>query len=188
VTGSLARLAAIAAIGLLLATFVSVPPARADGEGETTKGYLLVQQALGHLAHDTGMSGIDLAMEKVDDALETDDQEGVDVAELEQGMAALEAGDVDGARTLLQDSIQQAITALPPATGSQTGTLIVPPELSGRPNIRTQDWVLVSASILALALGVWLTFLFRPHDTIRKLRTCLPTAPASGPGDGRKEA
>ena len=184
-TGSLARLAAVAAISLL-AAFWSAPAAWADGEGETTEGYLLVQQALGHLVHDTGMSGIDLAMEKVDDALETDDQEGVDVAELERGMAALESGDVGMARTLLQDSIRQATTALPPATGNQTGTRIVTPELPGRPDLRAQDWVLVATSALALVSGVWLAFLFRPRDTIRTLRTRLATALASDSGDGRK--
>lgn len=186
-TGSLARLAAAAAIGLL-AAFVSVPVALADGEGETTKGYLLVQQALGHLAHDTSMSGIDLAMEKVDDALETDDQEGVDVAELERGVAALESGDVGQARTLLQDSIQQAIAALPAATGSQTGTHDVASGLPGRVDLRAQDWVLFAISVLALALGVWLTFLFRPQDTIRALRTRLANAPAANSGEGGKEA
>lgn len=184
-TGSLARLAAVAVIGLL-ATFASAPAAWGDGEGETTEGYLLVQQALGHLAHDTSMSGLDLAMEKVDDALETDDQEGVDVAELERGMAALESGDASQARTLLQDSIQDAVTALPPATASQTGTHVVAPELSGRPDVRAQDWVLLAASGLALVVGVWLAFLFRPHDTIRTLRTRLATATAPGSGDGAK--
>jgi hypothetical protein len=186
-TGSLARLAAVAAIGLL-ATFASPSAAWAHGEGETTEGHLLVQQALGHLAHDTSMSGIELAMEKVDDALETDDQEGVDVAELEQAMAALETGDVGQARALLQDSIRHAMTALPPATGSQTGTNQVTPELEGRPDLRAQDWVLAAASALALLLGVWLAFLFRPHDTIRTLRTRLTTAPAPDSGDGGKEA
>ena len=106
----------------MLATFASAPAAWGHEEGETTEGYLLVQQALGHLAHDTSMSGIDLAMKRVDDALETDDQQGVDVAELEQGRAVLESGDVGQARVLLQDSIEQAAGGLPAATGMQTGT------------------------------------------------------------------
>lgn len=171
-TGSLARLAAVAVIGLL-ATFVTAPAAWGHGEGESTEGYVLVQQALGHLAHDTSMLGVDLAMEKLDDALETDDQEGVDVAELEQGMAVLEAGDIGQARMLLQDSIEQATSALPPATGMQTGTREVALELPGRPDLRAQDWVLLAASALTLVLGAWLAFLFRPPDTIRALRTRL---------------
>lgn len=171
-TGSLARLAAVAAMGLLV-TFASAPAAWGHEEGETTEGYLLVQQALGHLAHDTSMSGIDLAMEKVGDALETEDQEGVDVAELEQGMAVLETGDIGQARILLQDSIEQATAALPQATGMQTGTHEVALELPGRPELRAQDWVLLAASALTLVLGAWLVFLFRPPDTVRALRTRL---------------
>ncbi len=77
--------------------------AQAHGDDESQEGYVLVQQALAHLAHNAGDEGINLAMEKVDDALMTEDQEGVNVAEVEQGMQALEAGQVDEARTLLQD-------------------------------------------------------------------------------------
>jgi hypothetical protein len=170
----LARLTAVAAISML-ATFASAPAAWGHEEGETTEGYLLVQQALGHLAHDTSMSGIDLAMEKVDDALGTEDQEGVDVAELEQGMTVLENGDIGQAQMLLQDSIEQATAALPTATGMQTGTHEVALGLPGRPELRAQDWVLLAASTLTLVLGAWLAFLFRPPDTIRALRTRLST-------------
>ena len=65
----------------VLVTLALAAPASADGEGETTEGYLLVQQALGHLAHDTSHEGMALAMEKVEDALATEDQDGVDVAD-----------------------------------------------------------------------------------------------------------
>lgn len=126
--GSVARLTAIVAV-ILCGWLATAAPASAHGGGETEEGYLLVQQALGHLAHDSSMGGIDVAMEKVQDALDTEDQEGVDVAELEQGMAALEAGNVTEARSLLQSSIKQALDALPPATGNQTGTTTITPAL-----------------------------------------------------------
>jgi len=181
-TGSLARLAAVAVIGLL-ATVASAPAAWGHGDEETTEGYLLVQQALGYLAHDTGMSGIDLAAEKVDDALESDDQTGVNVAELSRGRTALEAGDVAQARTLLQDSVQQAVAALPPATGTQTGTHEVVTELPGRPDLRNQDWLLLAASALAAVGGVWLAVVLRPRDTIRTLRARLLGASVSDSSD-----
>lgn len=181
--GSVARITVSAAMGIITAC-AGASAAWAHGEGETTEGYVLVQQALGHLAHGTSMSTLDLAMEKVDDALETEDQEGVDVAELEQGMAALEAHDVDRARTLLQDSIQEAVAALPPATGNETGTHQIPLELEGRPDLRAQDGGLLAASALALVLGAWLSFLFRPLDSIRTLRARLATlTPDSGDGE-----
>ncbi|QSR33384.1 hypothetical protein CFI00_0120 [Nocardioides sp. S5] len=100
----------LAGLALLVgAALVTGSPASADEPGETDVGYLLVQQALGHLAHDTSAEGLEVAMEKISDALETDDQEGVDVPTLEQAMAALEAEDVEGARPLLLDSIAEAL-------------------------------------------------------------------------------
>lgn len=162
----------------LVGSFGAVLPASAHGEDETTQGYVLVQQALGHLAHDTSTDGIQLAMEKVQDALDTDAQDGVDVPELEQGMAALEAGKVSRARDLLQESIREALESRPPAIGNQTGTTIVTPELPGRPGLHVQDWGFLAASALALLLGLWLAYLFRPHDTVPTLRSLL--GPSTG--------
>jgi hypothetical protein len=169
---SLTRLLAIVTL-TLVGWLGASSPAMAHGEDETKEGYVLVQQALGHLAHDTSAAGIDLAMEKVEDALSTDDQEGVNLTELKQGMAALQAGNVDQARSLLQDSIKDALDSLPPATGSQTGTTAVTPELPGRSGFSPQDWGFLAGSTVALLLGLWLAIRFRPHDTIRTLRSLL---------------
>lgn len=181
--GLLIRAAAITMV-LLAGWLTNAPAAQAHGEDETTVGYQLVQQALGHLAHDTSSTGIDLAMEKVDDALSTADQAGVDVPELRQGRAALKAGDANHARILLQDSIKQALDQLPSATGNQTGTTTVTPELSGRSGLHAQDWVFLAASTVVLLLGGWLAYAFRPHDTIRVLRSRLTPTGDAGPGDG----
>jgi hypothetical protein len=165
---------AVLAAALVVLGALFVPTAAwAHGEDETEEGYLLVQQALGHLAHDTSHTGIDEAMEKVDDALATEDQEGVDVAEVEQAMAALEAGQVDRARDLLQHSIRQALRDRPPATGNQTGTGLVVPELPGRSGIGGEDWGLLASSIVVLVLGAGLAFRYRPRDTVRELRRVL---------------
>lgn len=178
----LRRLVALLAL-LGLALFVAAPNASAHGGGETEEGYLLVQQALAHLAHDTSATGIALAMEKVEDALATDDQEGVAVPQVKQGMAALEQGEVGTASRLLRRSISEALASLPPATGTQTGTTDVPPELKGRPDLRAQDWALLAASTAVLSLGVALAWLFRPQDSVRSLRSRLgtPGDPAAAP-------
>lgn len=176
----LARLAVALTLGVI-GSFTVAAPAWAHGDGETDEGYLLVQQALGHLAHDTSATGIDLAMEKVQDALDTADQEGVDVVEVEQGMAALDVGNVDLARSLLQDSIREAVQGLPPATGSQTGTTTVSPGLPGRSGMHAQDWFFLAASVVVLLVGAGLAFVFRPPDSVRVLRTRL-AAPGPGPG------
>lgn len=171
----LARCAACALVTLM--TFALAPSAGADEPGETTQGYLLVQQALGHLAHDTGHEGMDLAMEKVEDALATKDQAGVDAATLEKAKTALEAEQVDAARAELQDSITQALRNLPPATGEDTGTTVVLPALDTRGGMSGKDWVFVAISLLALVSGILLAIRFRPADSVGELRQRLGEKP-----------
>lgn len=170
----------------LLMLVVPSSPASAHGDDETTEGYLLVQQALGHLAHDTSAEGIALAMEKVQDALETKDQEGVSVAELQQGMAALEAGDAVHARTLLQDSIKVALAEQPRATGNETGTRLIIPELEGRSGFGGQEWLFLLVSVVAVVAGISLAYLFRPHDSIGVLRSLLGTPPPEADGSATR--
>ena len=160
---------AVASIGLL-SLFAVVSPVSADGGDETDEGYLLVQQALGHLAHDASSGGVALAMEKVEDALATTDQEGVAVGDVERAAQALDAGRVGRARALLQGSITQALGELGPATGEQTGTTLVTPSLPGREALTGRDWGFLTASVVVFLAGLWLAVLFRPRDTIGELR------------------
>jgi len=159
-------LACVMALGGAL----SASSAWADEPGETTEGYLLVQQALGHLAHDTTSGGIAFAMEKTDDALSTEDQEGVDVAELQEAMAALEAGQAEQGRALLQRSISGAISQLEPATGEETGTTVVLSPLPGRGSLTGGEWAFLAISLLLVFLGVGLAWRFRPQDNVHQLR------------------
>jgi hypothetical protein len=54
----------VLALLLAVAALVGVPAAGwAHEDGESEEGYLLVQQALAHLAHTTSHEGIELAME-----------------------------------------------------------------------------------------------------------------------------
>ncbi len=174
---------------VFLAAMLSASPVWAHGDGESGEGYLLVQQALGHLAHDTGSTGVELAVEKVDDALNTEDQEGVDVAELQRARATLEAGDVAQGRTQLAESIREALSQLPPATGEETGTTTVPSALSGRGALSGSDWMFLVGSVLLMGLGGGLAWRFRPRDNLRHLRAQLgsgsgpsaPPGPLTGP-------
>lgn len=168
-------LACVMALGGAL----SASPAWADEPGETTEGYLLVQQALGHLAHDTTSGGIAFAMEKTDDALSTKDQQGVDVAELQQAMAALEAGQAEQGRALLQRSISGAISQLEPAIGEETGTTVVLSPLPGRGSLTGGDWALLAISLLLVLIGGGLAWRFGPADNISELRRRLGI-PATG--------
>jgi predicted transcriptional regulator len=146
-----------------------------------TEGYVIVQQALGHLAHDTSNVGIMLAMDKLNDFLKNKDQDGVDVATVKQGMMALEAGRVEEARNLLQSSIKEALSMLKPAVGEETGTTLVLRPLLGRGNLNSNDWILMAGSFLLLLVGAALAFKFRPADSVRELRQQLRSATATGP-------
>ena len=162
----------------LLAVFVLAPVmlatgAQAHDDDESQEGYVLVQQALAHVAHGTGHDAVDAAMEKVQDALDAEDQEDVDVTEVRQGMAALEAGRVDEARTLLQDSIADAFVGRPLATGYQTGTSIVRPTLDGRGPLGGGDWLVLALCASVSGVGVWLSIRFRPHESMSALRLLL---------------
>ena len=157
-------------LGLALGLLAAAPTAAAHGGDESQEGYLLVQQALGHLAHDTTHTGIDLAMEKVDDALAAEDRDGVSIPEVTQAKAALEAEQVEQARSLLQESIKVALSELPPATGNETGTTLITPELPGRNDLTGSDWLLLVGSLALVAAGLTLSFVFRPQDSVRALR------------------
>lgn len=165
--------------------FLVTGPATAHGGDETQEGYLLVQQALAYLADDPSSDGMDLAMEKVDDTLAAEDQDGVDVAEVRQAKDALEAGDMAQAQPLLQHSIRQALAELPPATGEETGTTVVVAAQPGRGDLSAQDWAFLIASVLLLVAGVVLAYRFRPADNVGGLRRRLavvPSRPDSGVG------
>jgi len=170
------RFALVVAIGLLSLVALA-PPASAHGGDESQEGYVLVQQALGHLAHDTSPVGIDLAVEKVDDTLAAKDQDGVAVASVVDAKRALEGGEVDRARALLQGSINVALAEQAPAVGEQTGTTVVSPALPGRYDLSRRDGVFLGASIIALLAGIGLAFYFRPSDTVGALRRRLGVPP-----------
>ncbi len=145
-------------------------PASAHGGSPSKEGYILVQQALGHLAHGITHDSMDLAMEKIDAALVVEDHEGVAVAEVKKAKLALDAGHIAQTRALLQGSIKEALSMLKPATGEETGTTVVVPALPGRKALTGGDWgMLVAALVLALA-GIGLAFRFRPDDTVGELR------------------
>jgi len=171
---------------------VSASPAWADEPGETDVGYMLVQQALGHLAHDKSSAGVDFAMEKISDVLKTKDQAGVNIAEVQQAKAALEAGQVIKGRDLLQTSITEAMSKLAPAVGEETGTKIVADPLPGRGALGGTGLAFLAASLLFLLLGGGLAYRYKPADTVGELRKRLGTptyqAAAAQPAAPSKDA
>lgn len=153
----------------------SASPAWADEPGETEVGYLLVQQALGHLAHDKTKSGVEFSMEKIADVLKTKDNAGVNIAEVQQANAALEAGQVVQGQALLQRSITEAMSKLAPAVGEETGTKVVADPLPGRGALGGTGLLFLAASLLLLLLGGGLAYRFKPMNSVGQLRERLGT-------------
>ena len=159
----------VSVVLVLLGSVAFASPAWAHGSGESKEGYILVQQALGHLAHDSGTAGVMAAQEKIDDTLATTDQEGVDVSLVKEAQAALTAGDVEAGRTLLQQSIAEAVSSLPPATGEETGTSLIPVDLAGRGALTSRAWTFLVLSALLAVVGAVVAVRYRPTDTVRAL-------------------
>ena len=110
-----------AAIVMTTVLTLVAAPAWAHGGQSPKEGYVMVQQAISFLANEPDAKGTSEALVRVDDALNAEDQDGVDIPVLEQAKAALNAGNADGARPLLQSSIKAAVASLKPATGDETG-------------------------------------------------------------------
>ena len=167
-------------VALLLAGTASVGPAWAHGgESGAQEGYVFVQQALGHLAHDKGPTGVFDAQARIEDALSGADQDGVDVALVRQAQAALTAGQIAVAQQALQESIAVAVGELQPARGEQTGTTVVGEPLPGRGSLSGISWGFGVVSLLLLVSGVGLALWFRPADNLAELRRRLTATAAT---------
>mgnify|MGYP001792110637 CR=1 FL=1 len=176
------RTALMASILVVLGGVASATPAFAHaGGGETKEGYVLVQQALGRLAHDPNMTGVDAAQEKIHDTLDTTDQVGVNIAQVKEAKTALDAGNVQAGQVLLQKSITEAVSAIMPATGEETGTTVVPSEIPGRGSLDGLQWAFLGISVLLLLAGSVVAQKFRPADNLAALRRRLAPQPGLVP-------
>jgi len=160
--------AAIAALTVLGSGAIA-SPAGADGGQSADEGYVMVLEALSFLVNDPGPDGTAEALSMVEDALEAEDQDGVDVSTLERAATALEAGRTEEARMLLQDSIAEAVASLEPAVGEETGTTVMLAPLPPRGALSVTDWVFLSLSVLVAAVGIVLAVIFRPTESLREL-------------------
>jgi hypothetical protein len=161
-------------VGVWLAALAS-PPALAD-EGDNDQASVFVLQAIGCIVNTP--NDMDQIQEKIDDALKAPDTEGVDLTQVKAAKAALDNGNMDRARTLLQESLQGG-APMPVAAGEETGTTVVHDVLNPRGNLAGGDWVLLAISVVVLALGAWLAVRYRPHESVRILRRQLrsPSSP-----------
>lgn len=170
--------AAVIAVLAIIGGPLAAAPAWADGGQSTEEGYVMVLQAVSYLVNSPGGGTVE-AIAMVDDALAAADQDGVDVAVLREGRTALEEGRIDEGRALLEKSIIEAVTDLPPATGEESGTTQVLPPFSPEQGLSLTDWVFLGLSALVAAIGIFLAVLFRPTESLRELSRDIASAKAA---------
>ncbi|HET7277239.1 MAG TPA: hypothetical protein VFJ22_04110 [Dermatophilaceae bacterium] len=174
---------------LLITVFVTLStPAAAFAHGD--EGMVpardSVLQAIAYLVNTP--DDMDMIKDKVKDAQESTDHNGVDVSQLDDAMSALEAGNMTDARVRLERAIGarvdlsgtnvEPVLQVPPgltsvtlATGDQPGTTVVTDELAGRSgSLAVGDVVLIGLAALAVAVGIALSMRFRPEHSIHTLR------------------
>ena len=165
------------AIALILAG-----PARADEPGESDESAQLVRQAIALIVNTPGdMEGIE---DKIVDAQEAPNQEGVDLALVAAAEEAFEREDMHEVRVLLERSIgaqphageqdplpigeTRGTPGMEMATGAETGIDVVTDELEPDRELSSTDAVALVALAALAAAGGWLALTFRPRPHHRQ--------------------
>lgn len=165
----LARRSVSATVAALMAgaLLLSASPAAAHGDGEAdVPARTLVLTALTYLANQPP-GFMDVAYDKVGDALESEEADGVDLAEVEAAQTAMERDDMMAARELLQASLAP-LTG--PVTGDGSGTTMLLDPMAGRTKWAWSGAVLAVVSAAAIITGAGLARRWRPTMTLRALR------------------
>lgn len=155
-------------VGLVTAALLTLTtaPAFAHGAGESTDARVLVLEALSYMANQpTGFE--DMAAEKIRDANDATEVEGVNMAMVRDAMIQMAAGNVSQSRTDLQTSMQPMGER---ATGTETGTTLMEDPLEPNTTWTTGQWLLAIGSLSIVLLGVVLAYLWRPEKTVHELR------------------
>jgi Tfp pilus assembly protein PilF len=144
-----------------------VAPAFAHGGGDSNQSRILVLDALSYLANQSPHYA-DEAMDKVKDALMAKDQSGVNMGPLTMAKQAMDAGQMMQARVFLQRSLQPMMGQV---MGDEPGTTMMLDPLKGSTNGGGSRGLLVGASALAVLAGLVLASLWRPPESLLKLRS-----------------
>lgn len=165
----------LSVMALAAALFLVPAGAAVADEEESTQASMLVEQAIALIANDAGDERI---AERIGDALEAPDKQGVDLSKVSQASELIEAQGEDPAvtaraRTLLLDSLGGRLPSAPldgPATGVETGTSVVLDEFAPAKGVSDAgDAVLLAVALTALVTGLYLARRLRPRHTLRQL-------------------
>lgn len=182
--------AGIAAALVAIAVVTVAPAAAHEGEKSEEAG-VLVRQAIALIVN-TPKDGMAIE-DKITDAIESEDVEGVNVDLVEQASVAFEDGDLHRARALLEASIgarphlsgfdvmpvgrthgpmesDDPQMAMRMATGEESGTDVVIDPLDPPHRFDAGTWAALAAAVGLGAVGVALAVRFRPPVSLRSLR------------------
>jgi len=152
-------------------------PAGADEPGESDESAQLVRQAIALIVNTPGdMEGIE---DKIVDAQEAPNQEGVDLDLVAEAEEAFEREEMHEVRALLERSIgaqphrgdqdplpigeTRGSPGMPMATGAETGTDVAIDELAPDRSLSGSDGLGLAALAVLTGVGVWLAVRFRPR-------------------------
>ena len=167
----------MAAGALMLWLLVALAlPARADEPGESDEASMLVRQGIALIVNTP--DDMEAIEDKIKDAQEVKNQDGVKLELVEQAGEVLEQGDMHRVRSLLEQSIgarpHLGGSDVPPiretsslgsgalATGEQTGTNVAIDPLEPARGLDGGAWAMLAASLVLVLLGAWLALRWRP--------------------------
>ena len=176
----------VVACGVLATIVVAAAPASAPEDEKSTQASVLVRQAIALIVNvpDDTMSIED----KINDAIASDDHDGVDVDLVSRAKDALDAGDLHRVRALLEVSIGaaphltsalpgdvrvspqapgEAVPGLLLVTGDEPGGNLANEPLVGTRHFDGRTTTVFVLSLLAIVVGTWLAVRFRPIRTSR---------------------
>ena len=197
-SAAVAALSAAAAASLMSLS-LAAPAFAHEGEGEVPARDSVLQ-AIAYVVNTP--DDMDVITDKLNDAKDSADQEGVDMADVDKAMQALDQGDMAQVRLLLEESVGakadlsgldvRHILQVSPgsstvslATGEQTGTLIVSDELPGRGSLTGTDAALIAGAAALAIGGLFLGWRSRPAHSIHTLRRQASHSDGSGDTDPR---
>ena len=158
------RLGTALVTGLLV--LLPAGPALAHGDGDSEQSRVLVLDALTYLANKPA-GYMDVATDKVADALAAPDKEGVDLSQVKAAQGAIENNDMMQARALLQASLTPMTG---PVTGEDPGTTKMLDPLTGHTAWNAYQVTLAALSGASLLIGILLARHWRPTRRLRALR------------------
>ena len=180
-------LAVIFAVAALPGTALAAGEEEGHGD-ESNEARVLVMQAIALIVNEAEAERV---VERIADAGEAPEKEGVDIAKVEQALEVAESvtgrAGLNEARVLLQESIgAQPVSGYgevapigevsegqpPPfATGGDPGTgIVLDPVRPERGIGDGGDAVLFALAVAGLAVGLFLSYRFRPAHSIEQLR------------------